>query len=94
MPVEGSNYRSEQAINNVLEVKSFVSAVPGLHEALTGARAPLLSMVRSLCRPEAVKPLLDLINEVINDDVTYMKGKLDLRNQRTYAVKVSIFARG
>ena len=31
---------------------------------------------------------MKLISEVINEDVTYQKSPLDLRNQRTYAVKV------
>ncbi|KAM3079286.1 MutS protein msh4 [Clarireedia jacksonii] len=31
-----------------------------------------------------------LISEVINDDVTYQKTPLDLRNQRTYAVKAGV----
>jgi len=31
-----------------------------------------------------------LIDETINEDIVYQSQPLDLRNQRTYAVKVSI----
>ena len=31
----------------------------------------------------------NLIDEAINEDITYQSQPLDLRNQRTYAVKVS-----
>jgi DNA mismatch repair protein MSH4 len=33
---------------------------------------------------------MQLINNVINEDVVYQSAPLDLRNQRTYAVKVKI----
>jgi DNA mismatch repair protein MSH4 len=45
-------------------------------------------MIRENCLPENIGPTVQLIKEVINDDVTYQKTPLDLRNQRTYAVKV------
>lgn len=32
---------------------------------------------------------MSLIREAINDDTRYSKSPLELRNQRTYAVKVS-----
>jgi hypothetical protein len=45
-------------------------------------------MIRENCRPENINPTVQLVAEVINEDVTYQKTPLDLRNQRTYAVKV------
>lgn len=70
-------------------LKSFIQAIPPLCEALAGARSVLLVAIRTHCRPEKIDRTLELIKEVINDDVTYQKTPLDLRNQRTYAVKVS-----
>ena len=48
----------------------------------------MLVKIRENCRPEIINPTMKLIKEVINEDVTYQKTPLDLRNQRTYAVKV------
>ena len=71
-------------------VKKFVLAVPPLFEALASARCELLTKIRDLCRPQITDPILDLISENINEDVTFVKSPLDLRNQRVYAVKVSV----
>ena len=48
----------------------------------------MLTLIRENCRPENIKLTVQVIAEVINEDVTYQKTPLDLRNQRTYAVKV------
>jgi DNA mismatch repair protein MSH4 len=60
-----------------------------LFEALVGARSDLLVTIRENFRVENVNPTMGFIREVINEDVTYQKTPLDMRNQRTYAVKVS-----
>ena len=41
------------------------------------------------CSPENYSDVQDLIDETINEDITFQSQSLDLRNQRTYAVKVS-----
>lgn len=70
-------------------LKTFVQSVPSVHESLLGVRKEgLLANISDNCMPERIQTCLQLINEVINDDVTYQKTPLDLRNQRTYAVKV------
>lgn len=91
MPTQPDIRYSEQLINHVLMLKSFVEAVPPLFEALIDAKSELLSMIRENCRHSYIYPTLQLIKEVINEDVTYQKTPLDLRNQRTYAVKVYDF---
>ena len=65
-----------------------MKSVNPLFEALSGARAELLLEIRQNFRFEAISPTIQLIGTVINEDVTYAKTPLDLRNQRTYAVKV------
>jgi DNA mismatch repair protein MSH4 len=87
-PQKESIYESELAINYVLEVKSFVSAVPPLFEALSNARSVLLRRIREVCRPELVEPVVDLISTTINEDVSHTSKPLEMRHQRTYAVKV------
>lgn len=71
-------------------LKNFVQSVAPIYEALAGGHSELLSTIRDNCRPENIKRTVDLIQEVINDDVTYQRKPLDLRNQRTYAVKVEV----
>ncbi|KAI1415853.1 DNA mismatch repair protein-like protein MutS [Hypoxylon sp. FL1857] len=85
VPDQTSIHISEQAINNILGVKAFITAVPSLYEALATARTDLLTRIREICRPELTQPVADLITATINEDVTAMKSPLDMRNQRTYA---------
>jgi DNA mismatch repair protein MSH4 len=83
---------AEQSINNILMLKSFAQSVGPLFEALAGARSEMLVKIRENCRPEIIDPTMELIKVVINEDVTYQRTPLDLRNQRTYAVKVFRFS--
>lgn len=43
-----------------------------------------------LCAPENVAPIQELIDHVINEDTTYARQPLELRNQRIYAVKSGV----
>ncbi|KAI0016423.1 DNA mismatch repair protein-like protein muts [Xylariomycetidae sp. FL0641] len=90
VPNQASIYVSEQAINHVLSIKAFVIAVPPLHEALGAARSDLLARIRNICRPELTQPVADMIAAIVNEDVTAMKTPLDMRHQRTYAVKSGV----
>lgn len=69
-------------------LKSFVQSIMPIYEALAGARSDLIVIIRENCRPENIKRTMDFIQEVINEDVTFQQKPLDLRNQRTYAVRV------
>lgn len=80
----------EEQIGQILMVKSFLESAPDLHRALGPAQSALLVKIRDLCRPEVTVPILAGIRTIIEADVTYMKSPLDLRNQRTFAVKAGI----
>ena len=88
LPVQGSIYHSEQAINNILIVKKFVTSVAPVFESLLPAQGVLLGQIRNTCRPEVTQPIIDLINTVIDENATFVKAPLELRHQRTYSVKV------
>ncbi|KFY34714.1 hypothetical protein V494_06535 [Pseudogymnoascus sp. VKM F-4513 (FW-928)] len=88
-PTQPDIQHSEQSINHILMLKTFVQCVGPVFEALSSARSPLLVEIRTVCRPNNITPTLKIIGEVINDDVTFQRSPLDLRNQRTYAVKRS-----
>jgi DNA mismatch repair protein MSH4 len=94
----------EQSFNRVIQLKQFVLSVRPVYEALAGARSELLLQIQRVrvcnsnlwkiltslqnCSPEMIDPVIDIVNEVLNDDAQYAKSPLELRNQRTYAVKV------
>ncbi|RDW77040.1 DNA mismatch repair protein Msh4 [Coleophoma cylindrospora] len=90
IPQKPNMAHAEQSINNILLLKGFAAQVPRVNEALQGARSDLLSEIRDQCRIENVTPTLNLITEYINEDVTFHTKPLDLRNQRTYAVKANV----
>ncbi|KAI1190974.1 muts domain V [Nemania serpens] len=90
VPQKPSISTSEFSIDIVLRIKAFVTAVPQLHEALSAAQTDLLKRVYELCRAEMTQPVTDIITTTINEDVTAMKTPLDMRNQRTYAVKSGV----
>ncbi|KAL8924382.1 MAG: hypothetical protein Q9172_002729 [Xanthocarpia lactea] len=78
----------EQSINNVIALKQYVKSVPAVFEALATVKSELLLHINELCAPERMAYVQNLIDETINEDITYQSQPLDLRNQRTYAVKV------
>ncbi|KAI9754220.1 MAG: protein-ER retention protein [Chaenotheca gracillima] len=81
---------SEQSINNVIMLKHFVNSVNPVYEALSGATSVLLNSIRTLCAPHEVEVVREMIEDTINEDVTYQRQPLDLKNQRTYAVKAGV----
>ncbi|KAK7427073.1 MutS protein msh4 [Neonectria magnoliae] len=90
VPSSADVQQVEEQINQVLMVKSFLEAIPELYAALEPATSALLVKIRDLCRPEIRRRTLDTIRKTIEADVTYMKSPLDMRNQRTFAVKAGI----
>ncbi|KAI1011422.1 hypothetical protein LB504_002228 [Fusarium proliferatum] len=90
VPTNADVQQVEEQINQVLMIKSFLESIPELHTALGPANSVLLTKVRELCRPEITSHSLNIIRQTIEADVTYMKSALDLRNQRTFAVKAGI----
>lgn len=71
-------------------VKSFLEAAKELYAAMYPVKAPLLVKIRNLCDIEKVTALLQKIGTVMEPDVTYTRSALDLRNQRTFAVRSGI----
>ncbi|KAI9785237.1 MAG: MutS protein msh4 [Peltula sp. TS41687] len=90
IPTKRSLQNTEHAINDIILLKHFVDSVKPIFEALTAAKSFLLGSIRNLCSPSMVGAVQQLINEQINDDVTYQTQPLDLRNQRTYAVRSGV----
>ncbi|KAK1993248.1 muts domain V [Colletotrichum falcatum] len=90
IPNKPSVEASERAMNHILMVKTFLDAVPAIYQALMPATSPLLIKIRDLCQPGLTEAVRNLIYDSIIEDVTYVKSALDLRNQRTFAVKSGV----
>jgi DNA mismatch repair protein MSH4 len=80
----------EASINKVIALKHFIQSIRPVCDALAGARSEILVGVQANCASEQLDELLGLINETINEDTQYSKSPLELRNQRTYAVKSGV----
>lgn len=80
----------ENELSQILMIKSFLHSALQLYQALAQAQSVLLAKVHDLCHPKITQPLLAHICGIIEEDVTFMKSPLDLRNQRTFAVKSGI----
>ncbi|KAL8718517.1 MAG: hypothetical protein Q9225_004366, partial [Loekoesia sp. 1 TL-2023] len=80
----------EQCINNVIALKQYVKSIPAVFEALATVNSELLLHINELCAPEGIADVQRLIDDTINEDITYQSQPLDLRNQRTYAVKSGV----
>jgi DNA mismatch repair protein MSH4 len=67
-------------------------AIRGVSISVRTARAGMQKLMHAhqLCGPGNIQPVLTMINDVINEDVSYSKSPLDLRNQRCYAVKAGL----
>lgn len=90
IPVQPRLKDTEQAINNIIMLKQFVNLIRPVFGALSGGRCEMLQEIRNMCALEYFEPVQQLINNTINEDTAYAHKPLDLRNQRTYAVKTGI----
>ncbi|CAG8516129.1 2820_t:CDS:10, partial [Racocetra persica] len=86
VPQKPSIKHAEQSINNVIMLKHTLKLIEKLREALSGCKNLLCAIHKFLSDPRLTM-LEERINEVINEDITYQKSSLGLRNQRCYAVK-------
>ncbi|XWW93997.1 hypothetical protein V2A60_001936 [Cordyceps javanica] len=90
IPVISAISQAEQQINQVLMIKSFLEAAKELHVVMRSATTPLLVKIRDLCSLERIAAISQKINTVLESDVAYTRSALDLRNQRTFAVRSGI----
>ncbi|GLA94913.1 mutS protein msh4 [Aspergillus tubingensis] len=80
----------EQSVNNVIMVKTYVGAINSVYKALTAAQSSLLTTIRELCAPAGHRAVQQMIEETLNEHVTYQTRPLDLRNQRIYCVRAGV----
>ena len=108
IPTQPSLQSTEQNINNVMMLKQFVNSIQPVHEGLAGVRSVMLKEIKRVsaflqtdtqlltvlenCDPRNFDPIKGLLDQYINEDITYAKQPAELRNQRTYAVKVRVMS--
>ncbi|KAF7114508.1 hypothetical protein CNMCM5793_008812 [Aspergillus hiratsukae] len=79
-----------QSVNNVIMLKTYVSSIKSIYKALATAQSSLLMTIRELCAPAGHRAIEQLIEETLNEHVTYQTKPLDLRNQRIYCVRAGV----
>ncbi|PLB45281.1 putative DNA mismatch repair protein Msh4 [Aspergillus steynii IBT 23096] len=80
----------EQSVNNVIMLKTCVSSIKPVYKALAPAQSSLLLTIRELCAPVEYRDIEQMIEDTINDHITYQSKPLDLRNQRIYCIKAGV----
>lgn len=92
LPKDGSIYESEQAINNILKLKSFLATIPAVFQSLETATSPLLVDIRECCQPGLANDITEILTATIDENASYATKPLELRNQRVHTVKHQISA--
>lgn len=90
IPTKSSLQLSEQAINNIIQLKQFISCIKPVKDALQDVSSTLLVDIRNFCRSPDIGRIEELLNATINPDITYQKCPIDLRNQKCYAIKAGV----
>jgi DNA mismatch repair protein MSH4 len=84
---------AEKDLNNVLMIKEYIVRFRGLRDVLEAAdcTSQLLKSIVQKCSPDLMAPITALIEETIEQQATYSKAPIDIRNNRMWAVKVCGF---
>ncbi|KAI9331199.1 muts domain V-domain-containing protein [Obelidium mucronatum] len=79
---------TEGYINGIITLKHVISKwIASIHENLEDSRSELLQVIRMNLQNDSLTRLLELINDRINEDITFQKSAQGMRNQRCYAIK-------
>lgn len=90
IPTKPSLSHTENSINNVIMLKQSIQSVVPVFEALIGARSAMLTGIQRYCASKNLEPVQLLVDSVINEDTTFAKQPIELRHQRTYAVRSGV----
>ncbi|KAJ5167667.1 uncharacterized protein N7482_003261 [Penicillium canariense] len=80
----------EQSVNHVIMLKTYVSAIKKVYQALGPSQSELLTTIREICHPSGHRSVEERIEKTLNENITYQSKPLDLRNQRIYCVKAGV----
>lgn len=81
---------AEAKISHVIQLKHTLDLVPRLRAVLKNCNTALLKAYSTSLEDSRFDMILEQIKTVINDDTTYLKGSLNMRTQKCYAVRPNI----
>ncbi|KAK2891758.1 hypothetical protein Q8A73_017423 [Channa argus] len=81
---------AEAKITHIIQLKHTLDLVPRLQMVLKNCNTSLLKAYSTSLEDRRFVMILDQIRTVINDDTTYLKGSLNMRTQKCYAVRPNI----
>uniref|UniRef100_A0A673CF71 MutS homolog 4 n=1 Tax=Sphaeramia orbicularis TaxID=375764 RepID=A0A673CF71_9TELE len=91
IPKQETVQAAEAKISHVIQLKHILDLVPRLRMVLKSCSTALLKAYSmSLEDNRLFDMILEQIKTVINDDTTYLKGSLNMRTQKCYAVRPNI----
>ncbi|XP_052034780.1 mutS protein homolog 4 [Apodemus sylvaticus] len=90
IPKQDTVNAAESKITNLIYLKHTLELVDPLKVTLKNCSAPLLSAYYGSLEDHRFALILEKIKTVINDDARYMKGCLNMRTQKCYAVRANI----
>ncbi|KAJ3411729.1 MutS protein msh4 [Chytridiales sp. JEL 0842] len=78
---------SENSLNNIISLKQQIKNAIAIKDSLVGVKCTLLKRVEQRLSHPSIENIKNQIDAQINEDVTFQKSAVGLRNQRCYAVK-------
>ncbi|XP_026969901.1 mutS protein homolog 4 [Sagmatias obliquidens] len=90
IPKQDTITAAESKITNLIYLKHTLELVDPLKITLKNCNTPLLRAYYGSLEDKRFVIILDKIKTVINDDARYMKGCLNMRTQKCYAVRSNI----
>ncbi|KAG5265943.1 hypothetical protein AALO_G00248090 [Alosa alosa] len=81
---------AEAKITHVIQLKHTLELVPPLRAVLKNCKTALLTAYSAMLEDNRFELILEQVKTVINDDVNYMNGSLNMRTQKCYAVRPNI----
>jgi hypothetical protein len=94
MPSHEELQGAERDLNHVLMIKAYLGGIQAVRETLEAAdcTSQLLRWVLEKCGQGSTAPIVGLIQEAIEQDAVFSKAPIDTRNNRLWAIKVSILS--
>ncbi|KAL6105686.1 msh4 [Pungitius sinensis] len=90
IPKQETAQVAESKITHIIQLKHTLDLVPRLRMALKNGNTALLKAYSASLEDNRFDMILEQIKTVINEDTTYLKGSLNLRTQKCYAVRPNI----
>ncbi|KAK7889309.1 hypothetical protein WMY93_024869 [Mugilogobius chulae] len=90
IPKQETVQAAEAKITHAIQLKHTLDLVPRLRDVLKECNTALLKAYSASLEDNRFDTILEQIKTVINDDTTYLKGSLNMRTQKCYAVRPNI----